>query len=247
MGELDLDQTLSRGDRGTKVRAVQEWVSLRGMGLVTDGDFGPATQFGIKAFQNELGLSPSGAVDQTTFTELVAPMRRAIANRSPEPSIGGTIVAFAQQHLMEHPREVGGRNMGPWVRLYMDGNEGEPWAWCAGFACFVLKQACGVLGVSMPIQASYSCDLLAASAKEKGRFLSEHSLDQMQIKPGMLFLSRRTSNDWTHVGIVVDASDLASGVFLSIEGNTNDRGDREGYEVCRRIRNLRDKDFIRVE
>ena len=31
MSELTLDQTLKRGNRGKKVKAVQEWLSLRGL------------------------------------------------------------------------------------------------------------------------------------------------------------------------------------------------------------------------
>jgi hypothetical protein len=44
-----------------------------------------------------------------------------------------------------------------------------------------------------------------------------------------------------HTGIVLKA---AQNVFLTIEGNTNDDGGREGYEVCRRIRGYEAKDFI---
>jgi hypothetical protein len=247
MGELDLARTLRRGDRGNKVRAVQEWISLNGIGLVTDGQFGPATEFAIKTFQKERGLAKSGIVGQSTFSELVAPMRQAVVGRAPEPTLGATVVAYAKQHLERQPREVGGQNRGPWVRLYMGGNEGEPWPWCAGFVCYVLKQACRAFGVPMPIRASFSCDSLAASAQEKGRFLPERTLDRTDVRPGMLFLNPRTSADWTHVGIVVDVSSIGQDVFLSIEGNTNDSGDREGYEVCRRIRSFRGKDFIRVD
>ena len=42
--------------------------------------------------------------------------------------------------------------------------------------------------------------------------------------------------------VVADFGD----VFLSIEGNTNDGGSREGHEVCRRIRSFKDKDFIQT-
>jgi len=35
--------------------------------------------------------------------------------------------------------------------------------------------------------------------------------------------------------------------FETIEGNTNDEGSPNGYEVCRRIRGYRKKDFIRIE
>ena len=48
-----------------------------------------------------------------------------------------------------NPREIGGQNMGPWVRLYMDGREGAEFPWCAGFVCFVLAQACEAMGRAM--------------------------------------------------------------------------------------------------
>jgi hypothetical protein len=152
------------------------------------------------------------------------------------------IVAYAEKHLEQHPREVGGQNKGPWVRLYMLGNEGNDWPWCAGFVSFILKQACKTLSIPLPIQTSFSCDSLAASAKERGHFLKEPETDQGKaISPGSFFLQRRSPRDWIHTGIVLSAD---KDVFHTIEGNTNDDGDREGYEVCRRIRNYKDKDFI---
>jgi hypothetical protein len=35
-------------------------------------------------------------------------------------------------------------------------------------------------------------------------------------------------------------------VFHTIEGNTNHEGSYEGYEVCKRIRGYKDKDFILI-
>jgi hypothetical protein len=32
--------------------------------------------------------------------------------------------------------------------------------------------------------------------------------------------------------------------FETIEGNTNDSGDREGFEVCARVRGYDSKDFV---
>ena len=133
--------------------------------------------------------------------------------------------------------------MGPWVRLYMGGREGNEFAWCAGFACFVLKQACDSLGVAMPIKASVSCDSLAASAKQRNVFLGEQKAKVNAVTPGSFFLNRRTPDDWTHVGIVTAAAD---GFFKTIEGNTNDEGSREGYEVCARNRGYKKKDFIQI-
>ena len=38
-------------------------------------------------------------------------------------SLNELVIAFAEQHMNEHPREIGGQNRGPWVRLYMKGKE----------------------------------------------------------------------------------------------------------------------------
>jgi hypothetical protein len=126
----------------------------------------------------------------------------------------------------------------------MKGKEGSEWPWCAGFACYILKQACQTKGVPLPIKTSVSCDVLAASAKDKGIFLRESRVtDKTQISPGSFFLRRRTPTDWVHTGIVTQANNE---IFHTIEGNTNDDGLREGYEVCRRIRGYKNKDFILI-
>jgi hypothetical protein len=239
MSDLDLQKSLKRGDKQGQVKLAQEWLCLHGEQVSVDGDFGPATEAAVKDFQGKSGLAASGVVDAATFAKLVAPMKAAVAGIPVNGrSLGGLVTAYAQQHLAQHPREVGGQNRGPWVRLYMDGNEGEAWAWCAGFASYCLKQACATLERSLPIATSFSCDDLAASAKAQGRFDS-----QSGIGPGSIFLVRKTASDWTHTGIVVSATQET---FKTIEGNTNDDGSREGYEVCARTRGYGSMDFIRI-
>lgn len=49
------------------------------------------------------------------------------------------------------------------------------------------------------------------------------------------------SCDWVHTGIVLKAD---AQIFTTIEDNTNDAGDREGNEVCQRVRGYTDKDCI---
>ena len=95
----------------------------------------------------------------------------------------------------------------------------------------------------MPIEGSFSCDLLAAQAKEAGLFPAEAQTETTKPKAGAIFLSRRTSNDCTHTGIVARAGAAA---VETIEGNTNDEGSREGYEVCARTRGYTSRDFITV-
>jgi putative peptidoglycan binding protein len=245
MSDLELQQPCRRGDKQGQVRLIQEWLCLQGQHIKIDGDFGPATEAAVKGWQTQQQLPASGGVDGATFDRLVAPMRAALAPLEPQGrSLGQLVVAYAQQHLQQHPREIGGQNKGPWVRLYMDGHEGEEWPWCAGFACFCLKQACRSLGVSLPIVPSFSCDSLAASAKERRIFLQEPSVtDRTKITPGGFFLVRRTSTDWTHMGIVVHAE---REIHQTIEGNTNDDGSHEGYEVCARTRGYANIDFVRM-
>lgn len=234
----DVDRTSNRA----LSKRVQEWLCLHNRQVVIDGDFGPVTEDAVASFQTDVGLNATGVVDEESHFALVGPMLLALEMQI-DASIpfGEATLAFANAHLAQHPREVGGANRGPWVRLYMNGKDGPDWLWCAGFVTFCMKQAAEALEVSMPIKGSFSCDSLAAQAKEAGIFLSERSAEPEDITPGSIFLSRRTSFDWTHTGLVSDARDT---LFKTIEGNTNDEGSRNGYEVCARSRGYSKKDFI---
>jgi len=127
----------------------------------------------------------------------------------------------------------------------MEGNEGEMWPWCAGFACFMMGQAAETIGHPLPFKRDFSCDTLAQRARAAGLFISGIQLTDpaTQVTPRSFFLNRESQTDWTHTGIVVAAHKDS---FEIIEGNTNDEGSREGYEVCKRVRGYKDKDFIRI-
>jgi peptidoglycan hydrolase-like protein with peptidoglycan-binding domain len=241
--ELDFPGELHRGSHGTPVRRVQEWLSLHGVAIATDGDFGDATEAAVHLFQqSHAGLVVSGHVDEATYASLTAPMKRVLSHPLSKPtSFPDAVVKFAAQHLAEHPREVGGQNRGPWVRLYMRGHDGTEWAWCAGFVTFLLTQAAEALRTSMPIEGSFSCDSLASQARTAGLFLDESEASAAKLTAGSIFLRRRTSTDWTHTGIVTVP---AVNTFRSIEGNTNDDGNREGYEVCERVNSYKQRDFV---
>ncbi len=226
---------------------MQEWLSLGGVGVVVDGEFGPATAAAVRAFQRRAKLPSTGVVDEATFARLAAPVAAALAPPAfpAGTSLGAAVAAVARQHLAQHPREAGGQNSGPWVRLYMDGNQGSAWPWCAGFATFVVAQACAALGRPAPVARTFSCDVLAERARAAGQLVEGRPADPAKaLPPGTLFLVRRSRGDWEHVGIVVAARPDA---FHTIEGNTNDAGDREGYEVCARVRGYDRKDFVRIE
>lgn len=236
------------GSKGKSVKLIQELLCLHGFTIVVDGIFGLATQYAVKEFQEVNQMTVDGIVHFKTFAALRLPfenvLREIFAGGKSLPEM---IVLYAEQHLKEHPREIGGQNKGPWVRFYMQGNDGQSWPWCAGFVSYILKQACKALERSLPLKTSFSCDLLASYAIEKGRFIRGIKVGNLlKVTPGCLFLTRRTPTDWVHTGIVKKI-DVAGGVMVTIEGNTNDDGLLEGYEVCKRIRGFKNKDFILID
>jgi peptidoglycan hydrolase-like protein with peptidoglycan-binding domain len=59
-----------RGDAGDTVKHVQRRFVERGIPLVVDGDFGPATDRTVRGFQGERGLAVDGIVGPSTWGEL---------------------------------------------------------------------------------------------------------------------------------------------------------------------------------
>lgn len=248
--EITYPGEIKKGQRGKKSKRVQEWVSFHNFKTVIDGDYGPATLVCVKDFQKANGITETGRVNKTTWEALVKPLTDALTDVNPkaDTTAAQNVLNFAKQHLKIHPLEIGGQNSGPWVRMYMNGNEGNDWPWCAGFVTFVMKQAYASLGRNMPITGSFSCDHLANQAKEKGLFvkgadLINKKIEWSEMPASWIFLNRRTSADWTHTGFGFSGVDK---IFRTVEGNTNDEGSREGYEVCQRTRGNKNRDYIRL-
>jgi peptidoglycan hydrolase-like protein with peptidoglycan-binding domain len=141
MNDLKLEKNLKRGNRGEKVKLIQEWLKFHRLHMVIDGIFGPATDYAVRQFQRKKNLGVDGIVGPITFSALVNPMKEVLKSIEPgNRSSRQLVVAHAKQHLKQKPIEIGGENKGPWVRLYMKGNEGHQWKWCAGFISFILEQ-----------------------------------------------------------------------------------------------------------
>ncbi len=244
--ELSYPGPLAKGFRGPGVKRVQEWLSLHGFGTAVDSEFGSATAQALTAFQNSVGLPATGTLEQTTWNRLVAPMMKAL-NDGTASELPSRAQQVAAQHLAAKAREVGGDNCGPWVRLYTGGHEGAEWKWCAGFVTFVLKQATLELQMPMPVPGSLSCDSLAAQGANNGLLIHGAQLEAGKswstVGPSFIFLVRRTDTDWSHTGFGFGGT---PDHFDTIEGNTNDDGSANGYEVAGRVRSAQGKDFIVV-
>lgn len=250
--EVNFSSPIKRDDSGIPVKRIQEWLAYHRFSTGIDSDFGPATEQCVLGFQKAQKIPATGIVDQETFSRLVEPLRSVLTQISPAngDDFASLTMKYASQHLAKNPIEIGGQNCGPWVRTYMDGNEGKDWPWCAGFVTFILKQVSAAMGCNPPISGSFDCWELARQAKENDIFVSgdelnsDTSWNRLKLCPCCIFLVRDGSGHWQHTGFA--CGDQCSETVSTIEGNTNDDGSAEGYEVCRRIRSIADKDFVRL-
>jgi hypothetical protein len=234
-------------------KRVQEWLTLHGYSLVIDGEPGPASRAALIKFGSNKCGNVGGVLDRGTWSLLVAPLWRAFL--LPPATSGGTGVTravrdmvkiLAAQHLAQMPREVGGDNRGPWVRSYCRGNDGPAWRWCAGFASTILELALEAIGSGNQVSAirdqlryTVSCDELLEFARTAGRLTA----DPKQVSPGDLFILVKDSGEAYHTGIVTQMGDEH---ITTIEGNSNDEGSANGYEVCSRYRDFNGKRFVRL-
>jgi Putative peptidoglycan binding domain len=249
--DFEFETDIKQGMKGDRAKRVQEFLVHHGFAGAVDGRFGPATRTCVEQFQVSQGLGATGIVDISTFEALVRPFLRV---DRPIDAVGQTLgeltVAYARQHLAEHPREIGGERRGPWVRLYMNGHEGADQPWCAAFVRHCLQCACATLGVDLPITfplglrpcSGQAFDALARGARCQGLLVEGHA----RVAAGSLFLVRgKARNSWVHVGIVAKRR---KETFSSIEGNADRQGAREGrrdgFEICERVRGFSGKDYI---
>jgi hypothetical protein len=238
------------------VRKVQEWLNLWkrydddwNISVGIDGDFGPKTLSVLCEFQNYHNLEVDGIVGNKTWRKLTEPMRLAFTRISKDLSLNEMIVAYAQNHLKASPREFN-QNEGTWVRSYMDGREGSGWPWCMGFVQTIIDQATFTLEKTLLdiMPKTYSCDVAGEHGLKNNLLIRNEKLkkDPLLIAPGDVFLIVKKAHDWIHTGIVTR---VENDWIHTIEGNTNDEGSREGYEVCKRKRNFKvnNIDIFKVE
>lgn len=251
--ELLISNSCARGSAGNNkndVKKIQSWLNLAalknpnaGVAVSIDGDYGQATEAAVKTWQQHKGLNPSGAVDLATFQVLSKALADAFTGPLSGNGLRERILEAANLHLKSQPYELiinKQGNSGPWVRSYMDGNEGKDWLWCMGFVQSIIDQAASSLDKDfrtlMPL--TYSCDTVAIRGINRKLLITSKELrvNPSQVKPGDIFLLPKSKLDWYHTGLVVG---VGSETFETVEGNTNNDGSSNGNGVYRRIRNFR--------
>ncbi|NDP26452.1 MAG: CHAP domain-containing protein [Flavobacterium sp.] len=130
-------------------------------------------------------------------------------------------VAITQLGVQEIPKNS---NAGPAVEKYLKSvGRGKGYAWCMAFMYWCTKEASTQLGLENPLFKT--AGVLAMYNKEKDSVVTDP-------QPGDLFIMDFGKGQG-HTGIV---EKVEKNTIHTIEGNTNDEGSREGYEVCRRQR-----------
>ncbi|NQW30583.1 MAG: peptidoglycan-binding protein [Ignavibacteria bacterium] len=243
---------IERGMKGVAVRLVQEWLCLHDCHCRIDGDFGPATQAAVRKLQTKYKLHPTGVVDEETMRTLIAPMTKSLRRLyTTAESFSERVVSAARQHLKWHPREVGGQNQGPWVRLYAGEKSGEFNSWNAAFVSHVIRQAQDKRSRKRsPIDGSNSCNELVRHAREAQIFVPEEllkngTINKEELGPGTIFAQRSRTDqaEWINVGVVTGFY----GEFMeTIEANIHADGCTPGHEVCKRVRGYAGIDYIKL-
>lgn len=238
------------------IRAVQARLNQVGCGPIDEnGIFNEQTKAAVQLFQARSvdsqgqSLKIDGVVGPLTWANLFGSQTlSSIATISVSPLVERTLgIAAAEVGVMEVPP---GSNRGPRVDEYLESVGLDPsddsYPWCAAFVYWSFEKASAQLGDENPCVRTAGVLDHWNKAGQAGatRFSPKAIIDDFSLlKPGLIFVIS-TGEGKGHMGIVEDFRDDR---LVTIEGNTNLPGDREGVGVFRRTsRKLSDinKGFI---
>jgi len=229
------------------VKKIQRRLNSLGCGpIAEDGVFDKeGTERAVKLFQSRFPdvtgqpLEIDGKVGSLTWGAMFG--ASTVPSNSAAPSAlakAAIVAAISQLGVMEKPI---GSNRGPQVDGYLRGvglnpAEGPPrgFAWCVAFTHFCYKKAAEDLGLQNPhIKTAGVLDHWNKAGTKpnvlrvtKARAVADPAL----VKPGSLFIIDFGEGKG-HSGIVIE---VANGRLVTIEGNTNDNGSRDGIGVFKR-------------
>jgi hypothetical protein len=223
------------------VKILQHRLNAVGCGPVAeDGVFDKAnTERAVKLFQARFPdvtgrpLAIDGVVGSLTWGALFGASTVPFNSVAPSPLTKAAIdFALTQTDVREQPV---GSNSGPEVDAYLRAVGLDPgFAWCVAFTHFCFKKGAESLGVSNPhIKTAGVLDhwnLAGKKAKVVRVTNAKAVADPGLVKPGSLFIID-LGGGLGHSGMVLE---VANGRLVTVEGNTNDNGSRNGIGVFRR-------------
>ena len=225
------------------VRKIQTRLNDLGCGpLPVDGVFDSALSRAVKLFQARfpdpggMPLKVDGQVGSVTWSALFGLASVPSAVRAPS-RLTEAVLAFAETQIgvMEDPP---GSNRGPEVDRYLraaglDPEKGD-FPWCVAFTHFCYLTAASQVGIPNPhIRTAGVLDHWnkAGKAANVVRVTTDEAVaNPARVTPGSPFIMD-FGKGVGHSGIVVE---VTGGKLVTIEGNTNDTGSRNGIGVFRR-------------
>lgn len=134
-------------------------------------------------------------------------------------------IAISQIGVQEHPK---GSNSGPEVNQYLKSVGLSPgYSWCMAFCYWCYKRASEITGIETHI-----LETGGVLAQWNARKNSNQILTPI---PGCIFILDY-GKGLGHTGFV---ERVEGEIMYTIEGNSNDDGSREGYEVVRHKRQIK--------
>jgi len=154
-------------------------------------------------------------------------------------SMAALRAAESQIGQCENPK---GSNSGPMVNEYLHAVGLKPgYAWCQAFVYWSYETAAGKLNLVNPVLKTgsvHDCWNHSSPNSTVSKLLHADVTQRPDlVKPGDQFILFFGGNAG-HTGIV---EKVEGAIFHTIEGNSNNNGGREGYEVVRHQRSITDK------
>lgn len=223
------------------VLAVQRRLNELGCGPIDeDGDFGKQTHDGVVLFQarfsdtDGLPLKRDGEIGSITWAALFGEQSVTVRHETSSELLKGVLEFAATQVGIRETSP----NRGPEVDQYVRSVGLDPagrFPWCVAFVYFCFEKASKKLGRINPMvkTAGVLDHWNRAESKRASRItLARAKNNPALIKPGHIFvIDTGTAGGAGHTGLV---ERVIGGKLVTIEGNTNEGGSREGIGVFRR-------------
>ena len=226
----------------TVVQHVQRRLNAIGCGPVPEnGAFGIDTVRAVKLFQARFPdpdgqpLKVDGVIGAVTWAALFgAAAVPAVTEALPSIATAALAIARTQIGVREQPT---GTNRGPEVDKYLLTTGLDPAAgsypWCIAFVYWCFNEAAREAGVAHPLPKTAGVLTHWRKAGERGVrriTTTEAAMRPDLVQPGHVFIMDYGAGVG-HAGVVVE---VRGGKLVTIEGNTNDGGSREGIGVFQR-------------
>ena len=187
----------------------------------------------VKAVQKLLGVSADGVDGPVTWNAILAKLstKETVVSGG---SVAEKMVSLAREEI--GVSEVDGSNCGPRVDEYkaatwLDADKG--WPWCAAFICWLVREA--IEGEDVKFKrprtaGAWDFENWAKQQSTNGVELRKPTNEDIKAGDIVVFT-------FSHIGLAVKDAD-SSGYVVTIEGNTNGAGSREGGSVLEKKRHV---------